>query len=148
MTDDLARTQERLDRAQGVAAAFQVGTLGWIRRRGLDFEDYCAYLASISWATTKPGVGARRMADVMAAQIAAPGVFDATATGDDAEARIELVGPDPEALAWGGASADDAVRQVELIFGPVARRLTHIFELRRHDSGASVTIRPKDPAGG
>ena len=142
MTDELARLEARRARAAGVAAFFQLGTLAWIRRRGLDLDDYAAYLASFSWATTKPGVGARRIADIVAEQIAAPETVSASASGDDSEARVDIVGPDPELLAWAGADGADLYREIELVFGPLAARLGHTFELEHGEGAGRITVRP------
>ena len=142
MTDERAGLEARRARAAGVAAFFQLGTLAWIRRRGLDLEDYAAYLASFSWSSTRAGVGARRIADIVAEQIAAPETVSAHVSGDDSEAQVEIVGPDRDLLAWAGAEGDDVYREIELVFGPVVARLGHTFELE-HDQGAGrITIRP------
>jgi hypothetical protein len=141
MTDETNELERRLARAAGVAAFFQLGTLAWVRRRGLDLDDYLAYLASFTWSSLEPGIGARRVADIMAAQVATSGAFSATATGDDGQAWIDLVGPDAELLAWAGADADDLYREVELVYTPALLRLGHRIELVRGPSAARITIR-------
>jgi hypothetical protein len=147
MTDDARSAADaRIAAVAGVAAFFQYGTLGWIRDRGLDLDDYNRYLASFSWQTSRPGVGARRIAEVVASQIAASGAVEATVTGHDKEAMIDLVGPNDETLRWAGASREDAYRQIEGVFGPIALRLGHTLRLEAHGATARVLIRPTDPA--
>jgi hypothetical protein len=146
VTDDPRSAEDRAALAATAAAYFQYGTLAWIRSRGLDLEDYSAYLASITWRSSRAGVGARRIAEVVAMQVAASAAFVATPSGDDSEARIDLVGPDTETLEWTGASAADAYRQIELIFGAVAARLGHTFVLDAREGTAVIRIRPTDPS--
>jgi len=142
MTDDPRGADERMADAATAADYFQYGTLSWIRSRGLDLDDYCAHLASFTWSSSRPGVGARRIADVMARQVAASGVLVATVTGDDSEASIDLVGPDPETLEWTGATPADTYREIELIFGAVATRLGHTLDLEAREGAARVRIHP------
>jgi len=143
MTDETSELERRVARTAGVAAFFQLGTLAWIRRRGLDLDDYIAYLASFTWSSLEPGIGARRLADIMAAQVAASGAFTAAAAGDDFESWIDLVGPDTELLAWAGADPADLYREVELVYAAALARLGHRMDLVRAPTGARIRLRPK-----
>jgi hypothetical protein len=147
LTDDPGSVDKRIEDLATAADYFQYGTLGWIRSRGLDLDDYCAHLASFTWSSSRPGAGARRIADVIARQVAASGALVATVTGDDSEASIDLVGPDAETLEWTGATAADTYREIELIFGAVATRLGHELALEAGDGAARIRIRPSETTG-
>lgn len=142
MTDDPRNADNRIADLATAADYFEYGTLGWIRSRGLDLDDYCAYLASFTWSSSRPGVGARRICDVIARQVAASGALDATVTGDDSDASIDLVGPDAATLEWTGATAADTYREIELVFGAVATRLGHTLDLEAREGTATIRVRP------
>ena len=134
--------EERFAQAMGDLAFFQFGTLGWIRERGLDLDDYCRYLGESAASAWPSDMTATTIASYIALNVSSCGVMTATAEGDDSEARVRITGPDEETLSDTCADRSDVGRQIEVVFGTILERLGHTISVQATGDALVATIRP------
>ena len=131
-TPDFAPEEIR-EAAQGNATGFALGTIAYLRQRGLPVDEWPALLGRVfaAWWDQLPQKDLATLARVAALQTVSLGATVRSLSSNETRAEVVITAwPPPESLAAFGLTQADA-DVVWQTFAPIAAQLVLRFALRR-----------------
>ncbi|HZS86513.1 MAG TPA: hypothetical protein VFE42_03350 [Chloroflexota bacterium] len=140
-TTDFA-SEEIREAAQGNATGFALGTIAYLKQRGLPVEAWPALLGRVfsAWWDQLPQKDLAMIARVAALQTVSLGATVQSITADETRAEVVITAwPPQDSLAAFGLSQADA-DVVWQTFAPIALRLGLRFAMRRDGEDMRLTF--------